>query len=349
MIIGPFLDHKNIIGGDTVKNTILANKLKEMGYTLKIFNTTFNWRKNKVKTSLKLFWQIYMYHPSYIILSVSSGGAIAFLRGANFLKKIFHFKLLYLVVGGHIGEIANNNLKFKKLLNYCDKIYVQTLGLKREINHAGINHVIYLPNFRVFNFTPSLTKKISLPLKIVFFSRVHPEKGIELAVNSVKSINNKIGKKVLVLDIYGPIKKGYELDFKRLLRTSKNIKYQGVINVFTDETHNILSGYDLMIFPTYHYGEGLPGALIDSIMSGLPVLASDWKYNSEIIRDKITGRLFETNNLPDLIEKLEWFIKNKEKIYEMKKKCLKEREKYNANSIIPKLLALSGISKQYLP
>lgn len=349
MIIGGFLDHKNIIAGDTIKNTFLANKLKEMGYTLKIFNTTFNWRKNKIKTSMKLFWQIYTYCPSHIILSVSPGGAIAFLRGANFLKKVFHFKLLYLVIGGNIGEIVNNNFKIKKLLSYCDKIYVETLGLKREINHAGINNVIHLPNFKDFNFTPNLTKKISLPLKIVFFSRVYKEKGIELAVNSVKSINNKSGKKVLVLDIYGPIKKGYELDFKTLLRSSKNVKYQGVIDNFTDKTYDILSGYDLMIFPTYHYGEGLPGALIDSFISGLPILASDWKYNSEIVKDKITGRLFETNNLKDLIEKLKWFIKNKEKIYEMKKNCIKERKKYNADFIIPKLLTLSGISKQYLP
>lgn len=345
MIIGGFLDHKNIIGGDTVKNTILANKLKEMGYTFKIFNTTFNWRKNKIKTSMKLFWQIYTYRPSHIILSASSGGAISFLRGANFLKKVFRFKLLYLVIGGHIGEIVNNNFKIKKLLSYCDKIYVETLGLKKELNHAGINNVIHLPNFKNISFTPSLTKKVSLPLKIVFFSRVYREKGIELAVNAVKIINNKTEKNALILDIYGPIKKGYELDFKKLLRSSNNVKYQGVISAFKEETHNILSEYDLMIFPTFHFGEGLPGALIDSFISGLPVLASDWKYNSEIVKDKITGRLFETNNLQDLIEKLRWFIKNKEKIFEMKKNCVKEKEKYNVNSIIPKFLTLSGISK----
>lgn len=349
MIIGGFLDHKNIIGGETVKNTILANKLKEMGYTLKIFNTTFNWRKNKIKTSMKLFWQIYTYRPSHIILSASPGGAISFLRGANFLKKVFRFKLLYLVIGGTIGEKVNKNLKIKRLLNYCDKIFVETLGIKKELNHTGINNVIHLPNFKDFSFTPNLTKKISLPLKIVFFSRVYREKGIELAVNSVKAINNKSGKKVLVLDIYGPIKKGYELDFKKLLRSSNNVKYQGVISAFKEETYKILSEYDLMIFPTFHFGEGLPGALIDSFISGLPVLASDWKYNSEIVKDKITGRLFETNNLQDLIEKLRWFIKNKEKIFEMKKNCIKEREKYNIDYIIPKLLTLSGISKQYLP
>lgn len=339
MIIGGFPGPQNKIGGETIKNLILANKLKEMGYDLKIFDTTFDWRKNKIKTSMKLFWQIYTYRPSHILLSVASTGAMPFLRRVNFLKKILNFKLLYLVIGGTIGEKVNKNLKIKRLLSYCDKIFVETLGLKKELNHVGINNVIHLPNFKDFNFTPNLTKKVSLPLKIFFFSRVCREKGIEFAVNTVNTINNKIGENLLVLDIYGPIKKGYELNFRKLLKSSKNVKYQGVISTFKEETYNILSGYDLMIFPTYHLGEGFPGALVDSYIAGVPVLVSDWRYNSEIVLDGKTGRLFKSQNLDDLIEKLKWFIEHPEKIIEMKFNCVKEAKKYHINYVILNLLA----------
>jgi len=188
MIIGGFPGPQNKIGGETIKNLILTNKLKEMGYNLKIFDTSFDWRKNKIKTSIKLFWQIYTYRPSRIFLSVANTGAIAFLRRVDFLKKILRFKLLYLVIGGTIGEEVNKNLRIKRLLNYCDKIYVETLGLKKELNHAGIKDVIHLPNFKDFNFTPNITKKVSLPLKIFFFSRVCREKGIELAVKKGLSL-----------------------------------------------------------------------------------------------------------------------------------------------------------------
>ena len=339
MIIGGFPGSQNKIGGETIKNLILANKLKEMGYNLKIFDTTFDWRKNKIKTSIKLFWQIYTYRPSHILLSVASTGAIPFLRRVNFFKKILRFKLLYLVIGGTIGEKVNKNLKIKRLLNYCDKIFVETLGLKKELNNAGINNVIHLPNFKNFSFTPNVTKKIFLPLKIFFFSRVCREKGIELAVDAVKTINNESGKTVLVLDIYGPIEKGYELGFEKLLKSSKNLKYKGIISTFKEETYNILSGYDLMIFPTYHSGEGFPGALVDSFIAGVPILASDWRYNSEIVSDGKTGRLFKAQKLDGLIEKLKWFIEHPEKIIEMKFNCIKEAKKYHINYVISKLLS----------
>jgi len=339
MIIGGFPGSQNKIGGETIKNMILANKLKEMGYDLKIFDTTFDWRKNKIKTSVKLFWQICMYHPSRILLSVASTGAIPFLCKVNFLKKILRFKLLYLVIGGTIGEKVNKNIKIRRLLNYCDKIFVETLGLKEELNHTGVNNVIYLPNFKDFSFAPNITKKVSLPLKIFFFSRVCREKGIELAVKAVKIINNKRGETVLVLDMYGPIEKGYKLGFEKLLRSSKNLKYKGIISTFKEETYNILSGYDLMIFPTYHFGEGFPGVIVDSFIAGVPVLASDWKYNSEIVSDEKTGRLFKAQNLDDLIEKLKWFIEHPEKIIEMKFNCIKEAKKYHINYVILNLLA----------
>jgi len=339
MIIGGFPGSQNKIGGETIKNIILANKLKEMGYNLKIFDTTFDWRKNKIKTSVKLFWQIYTYRPSHILLSVASTGAIPFLRRVNFLKKILHFKLLYLVIGGTIGEKVNKNLKIKRLLSYCDRIFVETLGLRKELNHAGINNIIHLPNFKDFNFTPNFPKNISPPLKIVFFSRVCKEKGIELAINAVKMINNESGEKILILDVYGPIEEGYESDFEKLLRTSNNVKYQGVINAFKAENYNILSRYDLMIFPTYHSGEGFPGALVDSFIAGVPVLASDWRYNSEIVSDGKTGRLFKARKLDDLIEKLKWFIDYPEKIIEMKFNCVKEAKKYHINYVISNLLS----------
>ena len=78
MIIGGFPGSQNKIGGETINNMILANKLKEMGYNLKMFDTTFDWRKNKIKTSMKLFWHIYTYRPSHILLLVASIVEISF-------------------------------------------------------------------------------------------------------------------------------------------------------------------------------------------------------------------------------------------------------------------------------
>jgi glycosyltransferase involved in cell wall biosynthesis len=337
MIIGAFPNYEDEVGGELIKNRILAKKLEELGYDIKIFNTNYNWRKCKANTAFQIFWQIFKYQPSHIILSVASTGAIPFLRRVNFVKKIFNFKLFYFVIGGAIGEKASNNLEIKYLLSYCDQIFVQTLGLKSELNSLGIRNVIYLPNFKEFNFKPTISKEVVLPLKMFFFSRIIKEKGIELAVKAVKIINNESKNDIIKLDIYGPVEDDYQSDFKELLATGKNIRYQGIMNIFKEESYKTLAKYDLMIFPTYHSGEGFPGVILDALIAGVPIIASDWKYNGEIIKELKTGRLFRSQNIDDLIIKIKWFIDNKDKIPKMKENCIKEAQKYHIDKLISKV------------
>ena len=98
--------------------------------------------------------------------------------------------------------------------------------------------------------------------------------------------------------------------------------------------YKVLSKYDLMVFPTYYQGEGFAGAILDSYISGVPVIASDWRYNSEIIKEGETGKLFISQDIDDLTDKLEFLINNPDLIYKMKRNCLEEAKKYNADILI---------------
>ena len=64
------------------------------------------------------------------------------------------------------------------------------------------------------------------------------------------------------------------------------------------------------------------GIIVESFASGLPVIASDWKYNSEIIQDGINGLLFKTKNEEDLTSKIEYCLDNYNIINEMRSKAL---------------------------
>mgnify|MGYP002239410386 CR=1 FL=1 len=50
--------------------------------------------------------------------------------------------------------------------------------------------------------------------------------------------------------------------------------------------YRTLCRYDIMLFPTYWYGEGFPGIVMDAYIAGLPLIASDWNINTEVITEK---------------------------------------------------------------
>ena len=73
---------------------------------------------------------------------------------------------------------------------------------------------------------------------------------------------------------------------------------------------NILAKYDAMLFPTYWHGEGFPGIIIDAFVSGLPVIATDWSLNADIIEDGKTGVILKENTVEALAEAMDAMINN---------------------------------------
>ncbi len=77
----------------------------------------------------------------------------------------------------------------------------------------------------------------------------------------------------VIIDIYGPIYNEYLTEFEEECQnSSENLNYKGVLQ--PDEIYQVLSEYDLMLFPTQYYTEGFPGSILDAYISGLPVIAS---------------------------------------------------------------------------
>ena len=79
-----------------------------------------------------------------------------------------------------------------------------------------------------------------------------------------------------------------------------------------------------MLFPTYYEGEGFAGTLIDAMAAGVPVIASDWKYNKEIVEDGKTGIIMHNSLEKELLN----ILQEKEQWMRMKKLCVLEAKKY---------------------
>ena len=114
---------------------------------------------------------------------------------------------------------------------------------------------------------------------------------------------------------------------------TSNIIYHGEIKPDNKTEYEILSQYDIFIFPTEYPGECLPGALIDAYIAGLAVVASDWKYAREYIEDNKNGIIFKYQDYEDMYIKTKELINNNS-IVKYKEESLKLSQKYILENIL---------------
>lgn len=326
-IIGHFGGGKKFSDGQTVKTKELYKHLTNKNIANISIIDTNTLTKNIL--SLIILLKNTLKNNEKIILIVSSRGYKVLIPILIMLNKKYKRDIYDFVIGGN----RHNHLKKNKFLRFCAVqchiIYLESQTLVNEYNKINITNIEYLPNFKNLQIVNS--SKISadqiLPLKLCTFSRISKTKGIEDAIEAVKMANEKLGKTAFELDIFGIPDAAYKEDFERQqLNFPEYIKYAGLVD-YKNSTE-ILKDYYLLIFPTYHAGEGFPGTIIDAFASGLPVIASDWNSNSEIIEEGITGQTFPVKDIEELSNILLFYKDNFEIVVEMKKNCLVEARKY---------------------
>ncbi|MBN2396317.1 MAG: glycosyltransferase family 4 protein [Candidatus Atribacteria bacterium] len=335
-ICGNFGYKSHQVDGQTVKTRQFKEILSEkLGSDRVVFTDTSYARSKPIMILKEMI--THTRQCSHFFILPGRNGLRFFLPFYIQWKKILGIDVRYIVIGGWLDRFLKKKKYYLNLCKQLNGIYVETNGMKEKLTGMGLDNVYILPNFRKIGFEIERVNKVEKPLKVVYFSRVIKEKGIELAIEAVEEINKD--EKMIQFDIYGPIEHNYEKVFYDQLSNARNdISYRGIIEPVNHQIYLQLSQYDLMIFPTYYPGEGFPGAIVDSLISGVPVLASDWNYNAEIIEDNKTGKLFVSQDLRDLIVQLKFLLKNTDLINEMKKNCLEAAKKYQADVVIGELL-----------
>ena len=83
------------------------------------------------------------------------------------------------------------------------------------------------------------------------------------------------------------------------------------------------------------YYEGLPMVLLEAKANSLPLVSFDIDTGpSEIIRNNIDGYLIENNNIEQMIEKIDFMIKNKDIRINFSKKSRENLEKFEKEKIM---------------
>lgn len=334
-IIGKFAFNNNVVDGQTVKCSTIYNELNDTyGIENIDYIDTYSWEKKIFRTLIKSYKALR--NSKNIIILPAQKGIKFFSPFLSFFNLLYKKKLHYVVIGSWLYEKINKNFILKKSLKKFDAIYVETTLLKNKLEKMGFNNIYLMNNYKNLKITKRFQqfqeKKI---IKICTFSRVNYNKGIEDIITVIKKLNLK--KICFLLDIYGQIDENYIDRFEQVVKENKDyVKYKGLAE--PNKSVQILKKYDLLAFPTKYYTEGIPGTIIDSYASGLPVVTSKWENYRDVIDDKITGICYEFNDLNDLEKKLLYAYNNQIKIYLMKKNCLKKAKEYCSKEILNILL-----------
>lgn len=333
-VIGHFGFGENLLNGQTIKTKIVTEELeKQLGKdNVKKVDT-----HGGVKAYLKLPFQILsaLRECENIIIFPAHNGIKIIAPLLRFENRYFNRKLHYVVIGGWLPEFITSRTILKKCLVDFDGIYVETNGMKMALEDQGINNIIVLPNFK--NIVPlqkeNLVYRIEPPIRVCTFSRVMKEKGIEDAIDAVEEYNQKMGNSAIELDIYGQIDPAYKDEFSKVTeRMPAYIKYKGMVP--SSQSVDTIKHYQALLFPTHYDGEGFAGTLIDAMAAGVPVIASDWRYNAEIVRHGKTGIIYRESLFDALCKMMmdinEWNA--------MKPLCIDEAHKYMSYNAIQELI-----------
>ena len=237
-------------------------------------------------------------------------------------NKFYRRRIHYIVIGGWLDTFLESHKWLVRLLKKFDAIYVESETMKAALCERGFDNAVVMHNFKKLNSLSEneLEYPDDEPYKLCTFSRVMKEKGIEDAIDAVKTVNSRLGRTVYTLDIFGQVDKDYEERFSELKKTFPDfIRCGGAIDA--DRSTETLKSYFALLFPTYYRGEGFAGTLIDAMSAGVPVIASDWKYNSEFIIEKC--------NSEKLAKVLADIADDPEKWNSMRLSALREAEKYS--------------------
>lgn len=121
--------------------------------------------------------------------------------------------------------------------------------------------------------------------RFMFADQVKPTKGVFEIIAAADRFADPVE-----VNVYGTLFPGISAtDFDGHPR----VRYCGELP--HDQVIGAMEKHDALLLPTYHFGEGYPGVVIEAYIAGIPVICSRWQSIPEIV-DETSGLLVEPRN-----------------------------------------------------
>ena len=332
-IIGHFGGKENFYDGQTIKTKNLQALLaSQSDISIRKVDTYYS-RSNKIKLLVDTIKALLF--SKYIFLLVSVNGMKVYLPLLYHFNRFIRRHIYHYVIGSELLEMVEQDKQLVKYLNSFDANWFEYESGTQRLRQYGVKNVITVPNFK--EITP-VSEVIEHPSEMHLyqfctFSRVMREKGITDAIEAIVRINEEQKKVTVILDIFGPIDPSYQKEFEKLLNLHSDcVEYKGIVD--SQKSVEVLKDYYALLFPTQWAGEGLPGTIIDAFAAGLPVIATDWNANKEIIENMKHGIIYPLAGIETLHDAVVWSIRNMSAVNRMRIECRSQFVRYMPETVL---------------
>ena len=335
-IIGHFGGKEKYNDGQTVKTLNIYNGLRNSGISSIDKIDTYYIKKNPLKF-IFVFLKSLFRDKKYIVLLSINGRRILFpvlFILSKMGKEVYHYS-----IGGRLAREVAERPSWKRYVSSFKGNWMESRELTENLQKLGVENAVYIPNFKKLTalHQEDLCQKYTSPYKFCIFSRVMKEKGVNDAISAINTINEKYGRQIVILDIYGPIEDGYKDELFSLVASSKNsCKYCGVID--SNRSVETLKAYYALLFPTHWKHEGIPGTIIDAFSAGVPVIARKWQYCTEMITLGENGYYYEFEKPELLVDTMQYAIEHVKETMSMKSNCLERAVEYSEEYVMNQII-----------
>ena len=333
-IVGRMAKGTVLLDGQTVKTKVLCEELRRCFPDAdQVWVDTYQYRKHVLPilcNTLRAFATC-----DHIFVLLSRNGRKFFFPLLTGLNRMFRRRLYHDVVGGALPGEAAKSPALRRQLRQFEVNWVEFEQMKAELEAIGISNVEVLPNFkRLLILDPSeVSGGHQAPFVFSMFSRVLKEKGMTAAAEAIAEVNRRLGANTAQLRIYGPVEEGYRAEFEQVCQTySDCVSYLGCISA--EKSVETLRDSFMLLFPSVYPGEGMPGTIIDAFSAGLPVIATDWHFNAELVRNGETGYCYNWEQPELLTEQIIHAISHPDEVDAMRPNCLAEASKYTPEAVM---------------
>ena len=132
-------------------------------------------------------------------------------------------------------------------------------------------------------------------------ARLHPQTGHDYLIPIIPQIVARFPQVHFVW-----VGDGEHYSYLTKILQQHNVEAKVSFLGYRHDIPDILNAADIFIFPSYQ--EGLPFAVLEAMVYGLPIVASDTGGIPEMVVHQHNGLLFKTGDCQDLQEKLDWAL-----------------------------------------
>ena len=332
IFIGPINLGQVPTAGDSMKNQLFLDRFRQV-FDRVITIDTINW-KTRPWVIIRLIITLFAYPKAKAIISANPGSADTLIRFIYAFR--FPNDFYYWVVGGSFHTMINKGRFSAQTYAFLKGIFVQGQSMVDTLRECGLTNALYVPNSKLINHYGQKKTKQDNITHFVFLSRIEEYKGCTDIFKSVDALAQSGYRGKFDVTFYGRESEdsAYAKRFQELVDAHEEVEYKGLLNLRDTNNYDELAQYDVMLFPTYWQGEGFPGIVIDAYIASLPIIASDWNLNKDVIEEDQTGWIIPPHDVNALAERMQYVIDHPEYVRRMSQVCRERAPQYDSRIVL---------------